>query len=169
MAKQQCNCQRWPYKSLDELLTLLLTGHHEKCSERTSTGLDEAFELIKGLLNNNDANSKLKAQYVVRYIDEHLQPTIQDESPKESPPRPRRMTLEQAKSLYMAVADPPHEYDDAEWRDIYDEMEAIVAAPGPKIAAKVVEWWEIWDKKNTAVRFVKRIRALAIERGILKK
>ena len=166
MAKIQCDCQYWPCKLPDGSLDIVLTGHHEECPDRILTRLNGALELIKELLEEGNITARSKAKYIVEYLSRNSEPSPQNKPQKEAPSKPRRITLEQAKSLYIAVTDPPYEYNDAEWKEIHNEMEAIIVASGPKIAAKVIEWWEVWDKKNTTVKFAKRIRALAAEQGI---
>ena len=166
MTKSQCDCQHWPYKLPEGSLDILLTGHHDECPDKTLTRFDGALQLIQELVKEDNVTARSKAKCITEILTKASKASSSHEPQEKPAPKSTTTTLEQAKSLYMAVADPPYDFDDYEWKDIHEEIEAIITAPGPKIAAKVIEWWEVWDKKNTAVGFAKHVRALAAEQGI---
>jgi hypothetical protein len=67
------------------------------------------------------------------------------------------ITIEHAKHLYLAVGC-PNPYNNSEWEDIRNEMNAVVEANSDRAAAKTILWWGCWDRKLTATAFARRVR-----------
>lgn len=71
-------------------------------------------------------------------------------------------TDKEARKLYTVAAcsgePPPH--GASEWPPIYDEMRAVVAANGPRLAGKIIEWWGCWRPGDTATAGARRIREM---------
>lgn len=71
------------------------------------------------------------------------------------------MTLDQAKSCYLAAAGDANRWEDyspREQADIHQEMDRIVAVKTDRAAAKVIHWWGCWDSRYTATAFARRVR-----------
>ena len=67
------------------------------------------------------------------------------------------MTQDQAKQLYIAAGG-PDDYDDGEWKQIHQGIEAICAAKSDRAEAEPIRWWGCWQPKYTATAFARRVR-----------
>ena len=70
------------------------------------------------------------------------------------------MTLDQAKTLYRMAVDPDADFNVGiyEWPSIHEEMQQVVAAKSDRAAGKVIQWWDCWDRTDTATKQARLIR-----------
>lgn len=73
----------------------------------------------------------------------------------------REMTDKQLIDAYNAMCpDDPVSRTDNRYADILAEMRAVYEAATIKEAAKVILWWDVWGRKATAAKWVRRARVL---------
>lgn len=80
------------------------------------------------------------------------------------------MTIKQAIALHELASgdDIDRAYTPSEQLDIHQEIEAIVAAKSDRSAARIILWWNCWDRNHTATAFCRRVRE-AYRKGLHKQ
>jgi hypothetical protein len=90
---------------------------------------------------------------------ELLLATFQEQKKKNGAASGRKsdMTLQQAKQLYIGAGGRTDHWE-SEWKDIHQEMNALVSAKSDRAAGKLIEWWDSWDRECTATAFARKVR-----------